>query len=97
MEPVKNAMDAMAERIKHGIAQIGVQVIAGDDLAVIWNHHEAATDCEKRLHLGNFATTYGFEVHLNTLSQVALFRDSTKAINPRQCNQEGKQKPENMH
>jgi len=77
-DPLKKSMDAIAERIKHGIAQIGLQVIGVEDLAVLWNQHEAGSDSEKRLQLENFAHTYGFAVHLNIFSQVAIFRNSNQ-------------------
>jgi len=75
----KKNMDDLAERTKLGILRYGVHVIAGDELALIWDSHDPKSDHEKRVHVENFASLHGLAVYLSTNSTVGIFRkpDST--------------------
>ena len=73
----KKSIDALAERINLGISENGIHVIDGNDLALIWDHHQPVSDDERRLHVKNFAHAYGFNVHVSSWMQVAIFRKSS--------------------
>jgi len=67
-------VNSLVERIKSGIAAHGVYIIDETGLELICGLYQSRSDEEKRMHLENFAVTYGYSVYVTTNSTVAIFR-----------------------
>jgi hypothetical protein len=77
--PDKEIIDALAERIKLGIAQRGVHLLFEDELSIIWRHSDATSDQEKIFLIRNFANVYGFEALVSNPANMAIFKISNQA------------------
>ena len=67
--------DALAERIRLGIATVGSCFIDRHDLEILWPEGNIPSDEEKRVIVKNFAAQYGFTVDLGPSLLVAVFQN----------------------
>lgn len=66
--------DALAQRIRAGIAKTGCHILTRNDLEVLWPRDIPVPDEEKRLIVNNFAVHYGFAVDLSPNLVIAAFQ-----------------------
>ena len=66
--------DALAERIRTGIAQKGVHMLLKDELTLIFQRQRIKSDREKLMLILDFATSYAFDVHVNDSKNIAVFK-----------------------
>jgi len=67
--------DALAERIRQGIARAGSCFIDRGEMEVLWPGGAVPPDDEKRLILNNFAAHYGFKVDVGPGLIIAAFQN----------------------
>ena len=72
----ENDVNSLVERIKSGIAEHGIYVVDEIDFELICSLYLSRSEAEKRMHIDNFAFSYGFKVHVSNSRQVAIFRKS---------------------
>jgi predicted GNAT family N-acyltransferase len=58
--PRKEQIDALAEKIRREIENLGACSLQNQELAVLWGHAEGSSKLENQMHLSNFSTQYGF-------------------------------------
>ena len=67
--------DALAERIRHGIANNGSQFLTRQDMEILWPEGDIPSDEEKRAIVNHFAVHYGFTVDLSPNLVIAAFQN----------------------
>lgn len=69
---MKNNMDGLAEKIRAGISKHGCHVLHREDLETFWCSRPDL-DEERQLMVKNFASHYGFLVHVSPYQMLAVF------------------------
>lgn len=72
--PRKEQVDALAEKIRREIENLGACSLQNQELAVLWGHADEATKMETRMHLANFSTQYGFVHRVDDSFTTVSFR-----------------------
>ena len=75
---LKDDVDALAGKIREGIAKHGCHILYKKDLETFFSD-EPRTDENMRLLVEKFGADYRFKVQLSVKQMTALFRDSTPA------------------
>jgi len=73
---LKDDVDALAKKIREGIAKHGCHILYKMDLETFFSD-EPRTDENMRLLVEKFGADYGFKVQLSVKQMTALFRPST--------------------
>ena len=73
--PSQQDWDALAARIRQGIAKNGSQFLTRQDLKILWPEGSIPSDEEKRVIVKHFAAHYGFTVDLSPDLVIAVFQN----------------------
>jgi len=67
-------LDALAARIRNGIARRGTHLLFPDGLALIFNRRKIKSDQEKLMLIESFASRYDMAVHVSNSFNMAVFK-----------------------
>lgn len=74
----EECIKVLVAQVNLGIDKYGVHVLDEDHLQPIWGDPDGIMSHEeKRMHIENFARSYGLLVHLGSYARVAIFRKET--------------------